>query len=211
MEYHWSVAQRVAFIIAAWLIDYTRLMSIKSLKGHLLLATKMLVDPNFARSVVLIFDHSDDGAAGVILNRPVKKTIADIAEEVFNIQSDWQKPLHLGGPVSGPLAAAHTIKEMADMEVMPGIYGSLAPEHLQKLIKKRQEPTLFLVNYAGWGPGQLEDEIDEDAWLVMPARTEHLFWTKDQDLWEACIAEASVSTMDTALGIRIKPRDPRMN
>ena len=186
-------------------------MSFKSLKGHLLLATTSLLDPNFARSVVLIFDHTEDGAAGVVLNRPVKKTIADIAEEVFDIRSDWEKPLHLGGPVSGPLAAAHTMKDLADMEVMPGIYGAIAPEHLQKLIKKRQEPSLFLVNYAGWGPGQLEEEIEEESWQVMPARLELLFWAKKEDLWEACMKEASGSGIDAALGIRIKPLDPRMN
>jgi len=183
----------------------------KSLKGHLLLASTKLVDPNFAKAVVLIFDHTEEGAAGVIINRPVKKTIADIAEEVFEIRSNWDKPLHLGGPVSGPLAAAHTIKALADMEVMPGIYGALAPDHLQELIRKRQEPTLFLVNYAGWGPDQLEDELEEEAWHVMPARSEHLFWTEEHSLWETCIKEVSGQAMDEVLGIRIKPNDPGLN
>lgn len=186
-------------------------MSTKTLKGHLLLATDRLIDPNFARSVVLIFDHNDQGAAGVILNRPIEKTIADIAKDVFQIRSQWNKQLHLGGPVPGPLAVAHTVKDLADLEVMPGIYGSIAPEHLQKLIKKQQEPTLFLVNYAGWGPHQLEDEIEEESWHVIPARLEHLFWTKDKDLWEKCVAEVTQSQIDVALGIKVKPFDPRMN
>lgn len=183
----------------------------KSLKGHLLLATESLVDPNFAKSVVLIFDHNDEGAAGVILNRPIEKTIAEIAEDILEVRSQWNKPLHLGGPVPGPLAAAHTVKELADMDVMPGVYGSIAPGHLQKLIRKQQEPTLFLVNYAGWGAGQLENEIEEAAWHVIPAKLEHLFWTKDKDLWSACIAEVEGKHLDEALGIRIKPFDPRMN
>lgn len=186
-------------------------MAMKSLKGYLLLANQSLVDPNFAKTVVLIFNHNEEGAAGVVLNRPVEKTIADIAQEVFETSSDWEKPLHLGGPVPGPLAAAHTISELADMEVIPGIYGALAPEHLQKLIQKRQEPSLFLVNYAGWGPGQLEGEIEEGAWQVIPARNDHLFWVKEKDLWEACMTEASGNVIDAALGIRIKPIDPRMN
>ena len=186
-------------------------MHTKSLKGHLLLASDKLLDPNFAKSVVLIFDHTEEGAAGVIINKPVKKTIADIAQEVFEIRSNWDKPLHLGGPVSGPLAAAHTIKSLADMEVMPGIYGALAPDHLTELIKKHQEPTLFLVNYAGWGPDQLESELEEDSWHVIPARSEHLFWSKDQNLWQACMAEVSGKALDDALGIRIKPTDPGLN
>ncbi len=186
-------------------------MSFKSLKGHLLLASNKMLDPNFARTVTLIFDHNPEGAAGVILNKPIEKTISEISSEVFEIKSDWEKPIHLGGPVPGPLSAAHTIKELADLEVMPGVYGALAPDHLRKLIRKRQEPTLFLVNYSGWGPGQLEDELAEDAWHVLPARSEHLFWTRDQGIWEACMAEASRSVLDEALGIRIKPLDPRSN
>ena len=186
-------------------------MSFKSLKGHLLLASNRLVDPNFAKAVVLIFDHNDEGAAGVILNRPIEKTIAEIADQVFEVRSDWEKPIHLGGPVPGPLAAAHTIKEMADLEVMPGVYGSLAPDHLRKLIRKHQEPTLFVVNYSGWGPGQLEDELGEEAWHLLPARSEHLFWTKEESLWDTCMAEVSRGVLDEALGIRIKPLDPRVN
>jgi len=184
----------------------------KSLKGHLLLASTTLEDPNFAKSVVLIFDHSEEGAAGVILNRPSPITIAHICDKVFQFPSAWEKPLNIGGPVSGPLAAAHTIKELADIEVMPGVYGALVPEHIQQLIRKQQEPTFFLLNYAGWGPDQLENELDEDAWLVMPAREEHLFWTEDKLLWDACMEELqSLQSLQRTLGIRIQPRDPTLN
>lgn len=184
----------------------------KSLKGHLLIATTKLDDPNFAKSVVLIFDHNDEGAAGIVLNRPSTITLAKISEQVFELPSSWEKPIHLGGPVTGPLGAAHTMKNLADMEVMPGIYGALAPNHLQQLIKKQQEPTLFLMNYSGWGPGQLESELEEDAWQVMPARVEHIFWSQDESLWEVCSKEAANQhTLQQALGIRIMPRDPGLN
>lgn len=184
----------------------------KSLKGHLLIATRKLDDPNFKETVVLIFDHTEDGAAGVVINRPSTITLANIADQIFEFPSSWEKPIHQGGPVTGPLAAAHTIKELADMEVMPGVYGALAPAHLQQLIKKQQEPTLFLLNYAGWGPGQLEAELEEDAWHIMPAKVEHVFWTEDQPLWELCEKEcSSQQAMQQVLGIRIRPRDPGMN
>lgn len=184
----------------------------KSLKGHLLLATESLNDPNFSRSVVLIFDHTENGAAGIILNKPMSVTVADVANKAFEFTSNWQKPLNMGGPVSGPFAAAHTIRDMADMEVMPGVYGALLPEHLQQLIRKQQEPTLFVLNYSGWGPGQLEQEIIEDSWDVMPAKTEHIFHSEDVDLWEQCRTELQRSqALQSALGIRIKPLDPRMN
>lgn len=184
----------------------------KSLKGHLLLAKESLLDPHFARSVVLIFDHNEYGAAGIILNRPLATTVGEIARRAFDYPSDWQKPLNMGGPVSGPFAAAHTIKEMADLEVMPGVYGALLPEHLQQLIRKQQEPTLFVLNYSGWGPGQLEQEIIEDSWDVMPAKPEHIFYSEENDLWELCRTDLERSqTLQSALGIKIKPLDPRMN
>lgn len=184
----------------------------KSLKGHLLLASTLLEDPNFAKSVVLIFDHTEEGAAGVILNRPSTVTIAHICDKVFDFPSVWEKPLNIGGPVSGPLAAAHTIKELADLEVMPGVYGALQPGNIKQLIRKQQEPTFFLLNYAGWGPGQLESELEEDSWIITPAREEHLFWTEEKSLWEKCMEEQEgLQTLQKTLGIRNPPRDPSLN
>ncbi|MFO0814322.1 MAG: YqgE/AlgH family protein [Gemmatales bacterium] len=184
----------------------------KSLKGHLLLASTTLEDPNFSKSVVLIFDHTEEGAAGIILNRPSPITIAHISAKVFELKSEWDKPLNMGGPVNGPLAAAHTIKELADLEVMPGVYGAMAPDHLKQLVRKQQEPTLFILNYAGWGPGQLESELEEDSWVVMPATSEHVFWTEEKPLWESCMAQQqNKETLQRALGIRIQPIDPAMN
>ncbi|HMO34429.1 MAG TPA: YqgE/AlgH family protein [Gemmatales bacterium] len=184
----------------------------KSLKGHLLLASTALVDPNFAKSVVLLFEHSEDGAAGIILNRPSPVSIAHIAHKVFQFPSVWEKPINIGGPVSGPLAAAHTKREFADLEVMPGIYGALQPDHIRQLIQKQQEPTFFVLNYSGWGPGQLEQELQEDSWLVMPARQEHVFWSREEPLWENCVVEQkSVTSLQRSLGIKNPPRDPTLN
>jgi putative transcriptional regulator len=184
----------------------------KSLKGHLLLASQSLQDENFAKSVVLLFDHSEDGAAGIILNRPSPVMVAHICQKVFQFPSSWEKPLNIGGPVPGPLAAAHTIKDLADMEVIPGLYGALQPDHIQHLIRKQQEPTLFVLNYAGWGAGQLERELEEDSWLIMPARVEHVFWTEERPLWDCCIEEQqSVEMLQRNLGILHPPRDPSMN
>jgi len=90
----------------------------KSLKGHFLVASTSLDDPNFARAVLLIIEHTDEGAAGVILNRPTGATIAEIAEKVFDEPDDWDKPIHLGGPVPGPLMALHDLAHLGDQEVI---------------------------------------------------------------------------------------------
>ena len=79
----------------------------ESLKGHLLVAARGLLDPNFARTVILMLGHGPEGAAGLVLNRPTDpRTIGEIAEQVFEEEIDWDKPIHLGGPVAGPLVDA---------------------------------------------------------------------------------------------------------
>jgi putative transcriptional regulator len=79
------------------------------------------------------------------------------------------------------------------------------------LIEQSIEPSLFVVNYAGWGPGQLEGELAEDAWKVLPARPEHVFWKENKDLWKAVLSELLGDKISSALRLKIKPRDPRLN
>lgn len=183
----------------------------KSLKGHLLVATPSLTDPNFHQTVVLVFDHSSEGAGGVVLNRPTGKAIKDVADQVFNEASDWDKPVHLGGPVPGPLAAAHTVEELSDLEVFPGLYGTVDPDKLRQIVAEQAEPTFFLANYAGWGPGQLERELEEDAWFVLPARLEHIFFPHDEDLWKTALTEIGYLTLGSTLRPKVIPNDPSVN
>src|SRR5262249_40524889 len=95
-----------------------------SLKGHLLVATPELLAPIFTHSVILMLDHSEGGAAGLIINRPTEATVTAIAEQVFEEASDWDKPISLGGPVPGPMVVLHTVEELADQEVLPGVYST---------------------------------------------------------------------------------------
>ncbi len=133
----------------------------KSLKGQLLVATSDLLDSNFFQTVILLFEHNDEGAAGVVLNRPIEASITDIAEQVFEAPFDWDKPIHLGGPVPGPLMILHQVSELADQEIMPGLYSTIEAQKVQEALRQRLEPSLIVANYAGWGPGQLETEISE--------------------------------------------------
>jgi putative transcriptional regulator len=183
----------------------------KSLKGHLLIASPSLLDPNFIRTVVLMFEHTEKGAGGVILNRPTDKTIADIARVAFEFDSDWRKPIHFGGPVLGPLSAAHTLADLSDLEILPGLYGTFDQAKLVALIEQSVEPSFFVVNYAGWGPGQLEGELAEDAWKVLPARPDHVFWKDNRDLWKATMGEVFSGIIAAALGLRTPLPDPKLN
>lgn len=182
-----------------------------SLKGHLLVADPGLLDPNFARAVLLMFEHDRGGAAGVILNRPTVATVSDISEQVFSEPFAWDKPLNLGGPVSGPLMVIHDAPALADQEVMDGVYTTIDASKVQVLIRRRAEPSLIVANYAGWGPGQLDAEIKEGSWLLTPASTDLVFGTTDEDGWEALVRSIGESNIPRILGIREVPDDPMLN
>ena len=183
----------------------------RSLKGHLLIASPGLLDPNFAKTVVLMLDHSEDGAAGLVLNRPTEATVADIAETVFSTPIDWDKRLNLGGPVAGPLMVLHEVEALSDREILPGLYHSVELGQVRELVLGRVEPSMILANYAGWGPGQLEGEFDVDSWLTLPATRNHVFGTEGEDLWKVVVQAVNARKLSDFLGLREVPPDPTLN
>jgi putative transcriptional regulator len=183
----------------------------ESLKGYLLIATPQLLDPNFGRTVLLIFDHTDEGAAGVVLNRPTEMTVTEISEQVFQERLEWSKAIHLGGPVPGPLIAIHTVESLGDDEIFAGLHRTVDPAKIEEVVRRNAEPSLIVANYAGWGPGQLEREIRENSWLFLPATAEHVFWPGESDLWDTVVKKVSASQLTRILGIREIPSDPNLN
>ena len=183
----------------------------RSLKGHLLIASPSLVAPFFGRTVILMLDHSEEGAAGVVLNRPTEATVSDIAETVFSEPFEWDKPLNLGGPVSGPLMVLHEVEEISDQEIIPGLYNSVEMSKVRQAVMGRTEPSLILANYAGWGPGQLEGEFGVDSWLTLPASLEYVFWESPRDLWDVVVKAVNARKLSEFLGLRDVPRDPSWN
>ena len=183
----------------------------RSLKGHLLIATPGLMAPFFSRSVILMLEHNEDGAAGVVLNRPTETTVADIAEEVFSTPLDWEKLLLLGGPVPGPLMVIHQEPRLADREVIPGVFNAVEMSKVREALFDRLEPSLILANYAGWGPGQLEGEFDLDSWLTLPATLETIFWAGPIDLWDATVRRVNARKLSEFLGLGDSPIDPSLN
>jgi putative transcriptional regulator len=182
-----------------------------SLKGHLLIATPQLLTPVFARSVILMLDHSEEGAMGVILNQPINTTLTDLAGKIFEEEFEWDKPLHLGGPVPGPLMVLHDHDELADQLILPGVHHTLEAARVQELIRLRPEPSLIIANYSGWGPGQLEGEFGWDSWLTLPATSDFVFWTAEKDLWKVVVNQVNARKLSEFLRIREMPSDPRLN
>ncbi len=181
-----------------------------SLCGYLLIATPALGDPNFYRSVILLIQHDQQGAMGVILNRPLNKTIGEAWLQVSGMARTNSHPLHEGGPCPGPLLALHKMKPHTDLEVTSAIYAAISSESVTALVEGNAAPVKFIFGNAGWSPGQLEVEIREGSWLLLPARPETVFGSAE-GLWLHLTREASRRAAAPFIPDHIVPTDPHMN
>lgn len=181
----------------------------ESLKGFFLVASPHLPDPNFFRSVVLMVEHSDQGALGVILNRATHTTLSEFWSEVGELSCRREDPLYVGGPVEGPLMALHDVADLEGIEVIDDVYFTSDRDAMQTLVNSRQSFRIFS-GYAGWGPGQLESELQIGGWLTCPATREQIFGDAD-DLWRQVTHAIGNEITDRALKIRHQPADPRCN
>lgn len=156
----------------------------KNLSGSLLVAHPGLLDPNFRRTVVLISAHSaDDGALGVVLNRPLEKQLGDFKEE-FAGSRLGRVPLYYGGPVSTDemLLLAWKWDELSDSL---RLHFGISPEKAEQLLE--DEPDLDLrgfIGYSGWRGGQLEGELQQKAWVVGPLDDGALTPVEGERIWK---------------------------
>ncbi|MEZ6120604.1 MAG: YqgE/AlgH family protein [Pirellulaceae bacterium] len=127
----------------------------KSLRGQLLVASPQLPDPNFYRSVVMILDHDEDGAMGLILNRTCSRTLKDIWPLISNRPCLSNALIGVGGPVEGPLLALHNNPLLDEFQVLPGVFFSQKRESIEQLVTDGKSSIRIFLGYAGWGGGQL--------------------------------------------------------
>ncbi len=182
----------------------------ENLKGHFLVASPHLLDPNFVRTVVLMIHHSDEGAFGVVLNRPAENTISDLWEQVGETPCRSDRQVNVGGPVAGPLMAIHTDRDLAELEILPGVYFAAQRDNLEKLLLESEGPYRVFVGHSGWGGGQLEHELEEGAWLTAPATADQVF-ADDDDLWKKVSQNIGQSMLTSVLNIKHVPIDPSVN
>ena len=142
----------------------------KSLKGHLLVASPQLLDPNFARALVLMIEHNREGAFGVVVNHPVGKTLQELWREVGSSPCHSRQPVYLGGPVPGPLLALHTSPSLAETSPLPGVFFAAQKQHLDTLVLAEEPAYKIFIQHSGWGAGQLEEEISQGAGAAFPPR-----------------------------------------
>ena len=178
-----------------------------SLRGKLLIASPALVDPNFARAVVLITEHNDEGAMGVVLNRPSETAVEDVASELSELVVD--EPVFIGGPVQ-PQALV-VLAEFNDPEAAAWIVaadvGFVSAESEYDDLARAIRRGRVYAGYSGWGAGQLEGELAEDAWIVEPPMPAELFPDDPLTLWQDVLARKGGQF---ALIARM-PDDPSLN
>ena len=179
-----------------------------NLRNHLLIAMPSLDDPNFAQSVTYIYDHTAEGAMGIVINRPMDLKVGDVFEQLNLPQGE---PISAdfvlaGGPVQtqrgfvlhfdegtwdSSLRVTDTIRLTGSRDILAALAIGQGPSDV-----------LFALGYAGWSAGQLEDELATNAWLTVPATYEILFHTPPELRWQAAAKQLGVDMrlISTQLG-----------
>ncbi|MSO96089.1 MAG: DUF179 domain-containing protein [Thermoleophilia bacterium] len=179
-----------------------------SLRGQLLIAGPDLLDPNFRRSVILVGEHGEEGAMGVILNRPSPVSVADAVPPLTEIVEEGEL-VYIGGPVQpqaivvlgdfGDTAEAAALV-LDSIGFLPGEIEAAAD--IASLTRAR-----VFAGYAGWGPHQLEGEIAEESWILEPALAEDVFTAEADHLWSTVLRRKGGAFAVLAL----MPPDPSRN
>lgn len=156
--------------------------------GSFLVAGRGLLDPNFAHTVVLLLDHDDDGALGVIINRPTEVGLSEMVTDL-ELPEDRPQTVWVGGPVAHwqliLLVRATAAIDGAE-RVFDDVHFTGSREVLEQVLKEDLEFRPY-AGYAGWGPGQLEGEIDRGGWHVLPGDPDLVFDAAPMDLWKELI------------------------
>lgn len=173
----------------------------------LLVSMPQMLDPNFVRSVILLAEYGKHGAFGLVVNRQMTEPAHEVIkpEPPMDIQKDVH--LYLGGPVEPNRAwvlTAHRELDGDALEIVDGVYLSAAPDLIRHALQTSPDPQVRLViGYAGWAPGQLDDELAASAWLMAPVQADLVFETPLEAMWETAIRRlgAEPSALQTSSGV----------
>jgi putative transcriptional regulator len=182
----------------------------ESLQGHFLVASPHLSDGNFNRSVVLMIKHDEEGAFGLILNRPTASRVAEVWKSVADETIETDEAIYVGGPVTTALVSLHTLKSAGEMRVLTGVYFSAQPDHLRRVVSTPKKPFRFFSGYSGWGSGQLEGELEVGGWLVTSA-TADLVFGAPEDLWERIVRVIAQDILSPVVPTKHAPKSPGLN
>jgi putative transcriptional regulator len=194
--FHYSPAAAVLLAAAAaWLAPAATDPESRSLTGQLLIAAPTIGDPRFAHTVILMVRHDEEGAFGIVINRPVEeRSIASLLEAPGEDVSEISGSVRIfaGGPVQPELgfvvhSAEYRLDETLDVD---GRVAMTANRQVLRDIGHHRGPlkSLFALGYAGWGPGQLEGELARHDWFTTPEEPGLIFDDDRGNLWEDAMA-----------------------
>ena len=181
---------------------------VESRKGQLLIASGRLLDPNFARSVVLIVQHDEDGVLGMILNRPLDMSVAEACGPMVEAAGEVEVPINQGGPCPGPLMVLHADEEAGGEKIVDGLWFTAEREPIEHIMRGDTQPAKYFANYAGWGIDQLEREIADGSWIVTSASPSDVFEADAETQWNKLTARLTAGGYINPDHI---PDDPSMN
>lgn len=179
----------------------------ETFRPTLLLSMPQLQDPNFSKTVVLLCDFLPEGAFGIVLNRPTDMRASSMVHLEPEIVDSNDLPLCVGGPVEpdhGWILTADRPIEADYRTIVDGLYLSTSPMLLRRVLETRPAPRArVLAGYAGWGPGQLDDELAESAWLMADVELDLVFDVDAGLMWETAIRRlgADPSALQTSHGV----------
>ena len=179
-----------------------------SLKGRLLVATPALFDPNFRRTVVLVGEHGEEGAMGLVLNRPADVTVGEAVPPLAVVAGEESR-VHVGGPVQPEavlVLAEFEDASLAATLVVGNVGFASGDDDLEALAGATRRARVF-AGYAGWGPGQLEAELEEESWLVEAVDGADLFPGPGDDLFASVLRRKG----GTYRVLALMPEDPSTN
>lgn len=191
------------------LYDIAKLNEIEPAKGKFLISEPFMQDNFFKRSVVFICEHNEEGSFGFVLNNILTVGIGELIDDLQGCDFE----VGFGGPVNSTnLYYLHTAGDKINnsFEVMEGIYTGGDFEQIKTLINTgllREEEIRFFLGYSGWSDGQLQEELDDDAWIVADFNSKEILKTVDKSLWKSLLDQ---------MGGKFKmisnfPEDPSLN
>ena len=173
----------------------------------LLLSMPQMQDPNFTQTVVLLCDYLPDGAFGIVLNRPTGMPASSMVQLDPPVAAGNDLPLCIGGPVQ-PERGWILVGEPPDGQdfrtIVDGLYLTTSPAVLRRVLQAQPTPRArVLAGYAGWGPGQLDDELAQSAWLMADVDVDLVFDVDASMMWETAIRRlgADPSMLQTSPGV----------
>ena len=186
---------------------------VSSLTGRLLVATPALADPNFDRAVILLLDHDDEGSLGVVLNRPTPVGVGEVLEPWAALAGRPQVVFQ-GGPVSLDSALALAVVPGDSADAAPlgwrrvhGAIGLVDLEAPPELLAGELGSLRIFAGYAGWAPGQLEEELEEGAWYVVESEPGDVYSPDPERMWRSVLRR---QRSELAM-VATYPDDPSLN